>query len=30
VTIMPYGEEVSDRQAAEAVRGRIAGQYALS
>jgi transposase len=30
VTIMPYGEEVSDRQAAEAVRGRIDGKYALS
>jgi transposase len=30
VTIMPYVEEVSDRQAAEAVRGRSDWQYALS
>jgi transposase len=30
VTIRPYVEEVSDRQAAEAVRGRIDGPYALS
>ena len=30
VTIMPYVEDVSDRQAAEAVRGRIDWQYALS
>jgi transposase len=30
VTIMPYVEEVSDRQAAEAVRGRIDWKYALS
>jgi transposase len=30
VTIMPYVEDISDRQAAEAVRGRIDWQYALS
>jgi transposase len=30
VTIRPYVEEVSDRPAAEAVRGRIDGKYALS
>jgi len=30
VTIMPYVEDVSDRQAAEAVRGRIDWKYALS
>jgi transposase len=30
VTIMPYVEEVSDRQASEAVRGRIDWQSALS
>jgi transposase len=30
VTIMPYGEDISDRQAAAAVRGRMAWKYALS
>ena len=30
VAIMPYVEDVSDRQAAEAVRSRIDWQYALS
>ena len=30
VTIMQYVEDVSDRQAAEALRGRIDGKYALS
>jgi transposase len=30
VTVRPYVEEVSDRQAAEAVRGRIDWKYALS
>jgi transposase len=30
VTIMPYVEDISDRQAAEAVRGRIDWKYALS
>jgi transposase len=30
VTVMPYVEDVSDRQAAEAVRGRIDWKYALS
>jgi transposase len=30
VTIMQYIEDVSDRQAAETVRGRIDGKYALS
>src|SRR5262245_29138531 len=30
VTVMPYVEDGSDRQAAEAVRGRIAWKYALS
>jgi transposase len=30
VTIRPYVEEISDRQAAEAVRGRIDGKSALS
>jgi transposase len=30
VTITPYVEDVSDRQAAEAVRGRIDWTYALS
>ena len=30
VTIMPYGEDVSDRQAAAAVRGRIDWKSALS
>jgi transposase len=30
VTVMPYVEDVSDRQAAEAVRGRIDWTYALS
>jgi transposase len=30
VTIMPYVEDISDRQAAAAVRGRMAWKYALS
>jgi transposase len=30
ITIMPYVEDVSDRQAAEAVRGRMDWKYALS
>ena len=30
VTMMPYVEDVSDRRAGEAVRGRIDWKYALS